>query len=435
MTAATLYEAPAIRPHSMRSVVMAGSVGTIIEWYDFLIYATAAALVFNKLFFPTVNPMVGTLAALGSYTVGFLARPFGAALFGHFGDRVGRKSMLMATLLIMGLATFAIGLLPTYASIGIWAPILLVTLRIIQGIGLGGEWGGAALMVVEHAPRTRRGFYGSLVQVGFPLGLILSTFAVSTVAKLPEADFLSWGWRLPFLLSSVLFLLGAFVRVKVAETPVFLEMKRTMTLARNPLADAVIKGRGSFLTAIGLKLTEVSWVYILTVFIIVYATTSLKLPKALILDGVLYGALLELVTIPAFGWLSDRVGRRPFYIAGALFTIAFAFPLFSMLDSKAPSLVVLAIVVGMNLGHGMMFGPEATYFPELFKGPVRCTGASFGFQVSAVIGGGLSPLLATWLLGRFGGTLGVSIMLIALAIVTLIAALYARETLHDPLAE
>ncbi len=435
MTATTLVDTPAERTRSMRSVVLAGSIGTIIEWYDFLIYATSAALVFNKLFFPTINPMVGTLAAVGSYAVGFVARPFGAVLFGHFGDRVGRKSMLIATLLIMGLSTFAIGLLPTYASIGIWAPVLLVTLRILQGIGLGGEWGGAALMVIEHAPPSKRGFYGSLVQVGFPLGLILSTLAVSTVAKLPEADFLSWGWRLPFLLSAVLFLLGAFVRAKVAETPVFLKMKRTMTLAKNPLADAVLKERGSFLTAVGLKLTEVSWVYILTVFIVVYATTSLKLPKALILDGILYGALLELVTIPAFGWLSDRIGRRPFYIAGALFTIAFAFPLFSMLDSKAPSLVILAIVVGMNFGHGMMFGPEATYFPELFKGPVRCTGASFGFQVSAVIGGGLSPLLATWLLGRSGGTLGVSIMLIVLAVVTLTAALFARETLRDPLSE
>ena len=365
--------------------------------------------------------------------MGFVARPFGAALFGHFGDRVGRKSMLMATLLTMGLATFAIGLLPTYASIGMGAPVLLVALRIVQGIGLGGEWGGAALMVLEHAPPTRRGFYGSLVQVGFALGLILSTFAVSTVAKLPEADFLSWGWRLPFLLSAVLFLLGAFVRAKVAETPVFLEMKRTTGPVRNPLAGAVLGSPGSFLTAVGLKLTEVSWVYILTVFVVVYATTSLKLPKALILDGILYGALLELVTIPAFGWLSDRVGRRPFYIAGALFTIAFAFPLFSMLDSKVPGLVTLAIVVGMNLGHGMMFGPEATYFPELFKGPVRCTGASFGFQVSAVIGGGLSPLLATWLLGRSGGTRGVSIMLIGLAIVTLVAAFRARETFRAPL--
>ena len=435
MTAATLLEPPDVRPHSMRSVVMAGSIGTIIEWYDFLIYATSAALVFNKLFFPAIDPAVGTLAALGSYAVGFFARPFGGALFGHFGDRIGRKSMLMATLLIMGVATFAIGLLPTYATIGIWAPILLVTLRVVQGIGLGGEWGGAALLVIEHAPPAQRGLYGSLVQVGFPLGLVLSTLAVSTVAKLPEAEFLSWGWRLPFLLSSVLFLLGAFVRARVAETPVFLEMKRTMSLVTNPVADAVFKARGSFLTAIGLKLSEVSWVYILTVFIVVYATTRLKLPKAMILDAVLYAALLELVTIPAFGWLSDRIGRRPFYIAGALFTIAFAFPLFWMLDSKVPGLVTLAIVVGMNFGHGMMFGPEATYFPELFNGPVRCTGASFGFQVSAAIGGGLSPVLATWLLGVTGGTRGVSIMLIGLAVVTLVAALYARETLHDPLTE
>ena len=417
---------------TMSSVVFASSVGTIIEWYDFLIYATAAALVFNKLFFPSTDPAVGTLAALGSYAVGFFARPLGGAIFGHYGDRIGRKSMLMITMFVMGIGTFCIGLLPTYASIGIWAPILLVTLRIIQGIGLGGEWGGAALMVLEHAPAKRRGLYGSLVQIGFPLGLILSTLTFSMVSKMPEAGFLAWGWRIPFLLSAVLFGIGAFIRMRVAETPVFLAAKNRDALSKNPVLEAISKNPRAFFTAIGLKISEVSWVYILTVFIVVYATVNLKMPKAMILDGILYAAVFELISIPFFGWLSDQVGRRPLYIFGALFTIAFAFPLFWLLDTTTPIYVMLAMIVGMNFGHGLMFGPEATYFPELFGVRVRYSGASFGFQVAAAIGGGLSPIIATAMLGYFGGTAGVSVMLIGLALITLVAALTARETKDDP---
>lgn len=412
----------------MRSVVFASTIGTIIEWYDFLIYATAAALVFNKLFFPTTDPAVGTLAALGSYAVGFFARPLGGALFGHFGDRIGRKSMLMMTMFVMGFGTFCIGLLPTYETIGIWAPILLVTLRIIQGIGLGGEWGGAALMVIEHAPPNRRGFYGSLVQIGFPCGLVLATLTFAAVSKLPEADFMSWGWRIPFLISIVLFGLGAFIRSRVAETPVFEEMKQRNEMSKNPVGEAVFQNPRSFFTAIGLKLSEVSLVYLLTVFLVVYATTKLNVPKSVVLDGVLYAAMFELISIPFFGWLSDKVGRRPLYIIGALFTIAFAFPLFWMVDTKSPYMIALAIIIAMNFGHGMMFGLQATYFPELFGARCRYSGASFGFQVAAAIGGGLSPIIATAMLAYFGGTAGVSVMVIGLAVITLIAAILARET-------
>jgi MHS family shikimate/dehydroshikimate transporter-like MFS transporter len=417
----------------MRSVVVASSIGTIIEWYDFLVYATSAALVFNKLFFPTIDPNVGTLAALGSYAVGFFARPFGGALFGHFGDRIGRKSMLMLTMFIMGGATFGIGLLPTYSSIGIWAPVLLVILRIVQGIGLGGEWGGAALMVLEHSPPHRRGFYGSLVQIGFPLGIVLSTLAVSSVSRLPESDLLHWGWRIPFLLSSVLFVIGAFLRSRVAETPIFLDMKERQELSKKPVLEALTTSRANFLEAIGLKITEVSWIYILTVFIVIYATTRLGAPKAQILDGIVYAALLELLSIPFFGWLSDKVGRRPFYIAGAIFTIVFAFPFFWMLDTRDSVLITTAIIIAMNFGHGAMFGLQATYFPELFKGRVRYSGASFGFQIAAAIGGGLSPIIATGLLNYYNSTLGVSAMLIGLAALTLTAAVCARETLGESL--
>jgi len=419
----------------INSIVFASCLGTIIEWYDFLIYATAAALVFNKAFFPTFDPLAGTLAALGSYAVGFLARPLGGALFGHFGDRLGRKSMLVLTLFIMGLSTFCIGLLPTYASIGVFAPILLILLRVIQGIGLGGEWGGASLMVLEHAPAENRGFYTSFVQIGFPIGLVLATMVFALVSKLPDAEFAAYGWRIPFLVSIVLLAIGTFVRSRIPETPVFERLRIRNHLSSNPFGEAVGKNTRTFLIAVGLKLSEVSWVYMLTVFVVVYATTKLGLPKPFLLDAVMYAALLELISLPLFGWLSDKIGRRPLFILGALFTIAFAFPLFWMLESKSTALIFAAIVIAMNFGHGMMFGLESCYFPELFGPRVRYSGASFGFQVSAAIGGGFAPIIATAMAGYFGGTTGVSIMMIVLALITLAAALAARETRGGLLTE
>jgi len=424
-----------IERSKMNSIVFASCFGTIIEWYDFLIYATAATLVFNKAFFPTFDPLASTLAALGTYAVGFLGRPLGGALFGHFGDRLGRKSMLVLTLFIMGLSTFCIGLLPTYASIGVLAPILLIALRIIQGIGLGGEWGGASLMVLEHAPSDRRGFYASFVQIGFPIGLVLASLVFALVTKLPDADFASYGWRIPFLVSVVLLGVGTFVRSRVPETPVFEELKMRDGLSKNPVGEAVGKNTKTFLIAVGLKLSEVSWVYMLTVFVVGYATGKLGLPKPMMLDAVLYAALLELVSLPLFGWLADRIGRRPLYILGALFTIAFAFPLFWMLESKSTVLIFAAIMIAMNFGHGMMFGPESAYFPELFGARVRYSGASFGFQASAAIGGGFAPIIATAMAGYFGATTGVSVMMIVLALITLAAALAARETKGIPLVD
>lgn len=430
--AATISDPRSINSN-MRSIVFASSIGTIIEWYDFLIYATAAALVFNKTFFPTIDPLAGTIAALGTYAVGFLARPLGGALFGHFGDRLGRKSMLVLTMFIMGSSTFLIGLLPNYASIGVFAPILLILLRIVQGIGLGGEWGGASLMVIEHAPADKRGFYGSFVQVGFPIGLVLASLVFALTTKLPEADFQAWGWRIPFLVSIVLLALGTFIRSKVPETPVFEKMKSTESFSKNPFTEVLGKDFKTFLIAVGLKLSEVSWVYMLTVFVVVYATTALALPKQMMLDAVMYAALLELITLPVFGYLADKIGRRPFFIFGALFSMAFAFPLFWMLGTKSVPIVTLAIIIAMNFGHGMMFGLESAYFPELFGTRVRYSGASFGFQVAAAVGGGFAPVIATALAGYFGGTVGVSIMMIGIACLTLWAAIAARETKGEPL--
>jgi len=428
MTITAAAPAIALERTRMNAIVFASCLGTVIEWYDFLIYATAATLVFNKAFFPTFDPLAGTLASLGSYAVGFLARPLGGALFGHFGDRLGRKSMLVLTLFIMGLSTFCIGLLPTYASIGVFAPVLLILLRIIQGIGLGGEWGGASLMVLEHAPAARRGFYTSFVQIGFPVGLVLASLVFALVSKLPDADVAAYGWRIPFLISIVLLALGTFVRSRVPETPVFESLRGRVGLSDNPVGEAVSQNGKAFLIAVGLKLSEVSWVYMLTVFVVGYATGKLGLAKPLMLDAVMYAALLELISLPLFGWLSDRIGRRPLYILGALFTILFAFPLFWMLESKSTALIFAAVMIAMNFGHGMMFAPESCYFPELFGPRVRYSGASFGFQVSAAIGGGFAPIIATALVGYLGGTGGVSIMMIGLALITLIAALAARET-------
>jgi MFS transporter, MHS family, shikimate and dehydroshikimate transport protein len=413
---------------AMSSVVFAGTIGTIIEWYDFLIYGTAAALVFNTLFFPKFDPLTGTIAALGTYAAGFFARPIGAWVFGHYGDRIGRKTMLMITMIVTALGTFAIGLMPTYETIGVFAPILLITLRILQGIGLGGEWGGASLIVLEHAPANRRGFYGSLVQVGFPLGVAASAGAFALVAMLPQADLMSWGWRVPFLASIVLLGVGLFVRMRVPETPLFRDIKQRGEIAKAPFLDIVLRQPKTFLLAIGLKISEVSWVYIVTVFAVVYATTQLGVSKSTMLNAIIIGSLIEVFTIPLFGYLSDIVGRRPLYFAGAIFTILFAFPLFWLIDTKNALVIGATIAVAISFGHGMMFGLLSTYLPELFGTKVRYTGASLGFQVAAAIGGGLSPVLATSLTQSFGGTAGVSVLLIMLASITFVATLLARET-------
>jgi MHS family shikimate/dehydroshikimate transporter-like MFS transporter len=416
------------RKQAMGSVVFAGTIGTIIEWYDFLIYGTAAALVFNTLFFPKFDPVTGTIAALGTYAAGFFARPVGAWIFGHYGDRIGRKKMLILTMIITALGTFAIGLMPTYNQIGVFAPILLIVLRILQGIGLGGEWGGASLMVLEHAPANRRGFYGSLVQVGFPLGVAASSTAFALVAMLPQADLMSWGWRVPFLFSILLLGVGLYVRTRVPETPLFSELKQRGDIAKAPFLDVVLRHPKTFLLAIGLKISEVSWVYIVTVFAVVYATTQLGVSKSTMLNAIIFGSLIEVFTIPLFGYVSDIVGRRALYFAGAIFTILFAFPLFWLLDTKNALVIGATIAVAISFGHGMMFGLLSTYLPELFGTKVRYTGASLGFQVAAAIGGGLSPILATSLTQSLGGTAGVSVLLIMLASITFIATLCARET-------
>lgn len=432
---AVLTSAPTTRP-DMARIVSASVIGTVIEWYDFLIYGTASALVFNRLFFPTIDPATGTLAAFGSYAVGFLARPLGGVVFGHFGDRIGRKTMLMATMLIMGVGTFLIGCLPGYAAIGIWAPVLLIVLRLLQGFGVGGEWSGAVLMAIEHAPAGRRGLYGSLVQVGFAVGVGGSTATFLWLsAALPASAFLAWGWRLPFLASAVLVGVGLFVRLRLAETPAFARLHAHEGVARVPAFDVIVRHPRSFLIAIGLKVSEVAWVYVLTVFCIVYATARLGLPRGLILKAILWGAVLELATLPLFGWLSDLIGRRPLYIAGAIVSAACALVVFPLLDTRDPVIVVATIVTAMNLAHAMIFAAEAAFLPELFGTRLRYSGSSLGCQIGAALSGGFSPIIASALLAWSGATWPISAFLIGLAAVTLAATLAATETSAADIAQ
>ena len=421
---------------SITQVAIASFIGTAIEWYDFFLYGTAAALIFNKLFFPTFDPLSGTLAAFGTYAVGFVARPLGGIVFGHYGDKVGRKAMLSLTLLLMGIATFCIGLLPTYAMIGPWAPVLLIFLRLLQGFGVGGEWGGAVLMAVEHAPVGRRGFYGSWPQVGVPAGLLLSTSAFSVVSTLPEEQLLSWGWRVPFLFSLLLVGVGVFIRLRIAETPAFSRVQETGSVVRVPLFDALRSHPRNILLAMGARLAENGTFYIYSVFVLVYVTEQLKLPRSMALNGVLLATVGELISIPAFGALSDRIGRRPVYIGGAAFSALFAFPFFWLIDTQHSTLIWLAIVLGLAIGHGAMYGPQASFFSELFDARVRYSGASLGYQLASVFAGGLSPLIATSLLQwSHGKPWPIAVYMIAMALITLVSVYLAAETWQEDLME
>ncbi len=420
---------------SIARVVAASFVGTAIEWYDFFLYGTAAALVFNKLFFPDFDPVAGTMAAFGTYAVGFLARPFGGVLFGHFGDRVGRKSALVATLMIVGLSTFAIGLLPTYNAAGVLAPILLVVLRFVQGLGVGGEWAGAVLMVAERGNPRWRGFAASWVQAGAPVGLLLATGAFGLVSLLPEGEFLAWGWRVPFLLGVVLTGVGLFLRLKVLESPLFEKVLEEKKPAEGlPLLEVLRKHPKNVLLAMGARMAENAFYYFFTVFCLSYGTQQLGLPRALLLDGVLLAAVAHLIAVPCFGALSDRVGRKPVYLGGAVFLACFAFPFFWMMSTRQTEWVTSAIVIGM-IGHAAMYGPQAAFLSELFGTKVRYTGASLGYQLAAPLSGGIAPLVATALLRESGGDpWPVAVYLVGMALITVVAVLFAAETRHRDLS-
>ena len=429
-----LVESPDEKTTEVKRVVISSIIGTAVEWYDFLIYGTASALVFNKLFFPLSDPALGTIAAFGSYGVGFLARPLGAAIFGHFGDRVGRKTMLAMTIVILGLGTFLIGLLPTYSQIGILAPALLVLLRLLQGIGLGGEWGGAVLMVVENAPARNRGLLGSMVQLGYPVGNLAASGALTLLSQLPDPEFLAWGWRIPFLISILMAGVGLYIRMQLEETPVFREIEAKKEVARLPLVEILTAHRKMFFTAIGLKLSEISYVSIAGVFAISYVTGKLALPRSLILNALLLSSIIALVAIPLFGWLSDKIGRKTMFYASCLFAMAFAFPMFWLFDTKNALIITLTVVAAITFGQIVGFGVGAPWYSELFAARLRYSGASLGFQIGAASSGGLTPFAAATFMAWTGGaTWPISVYLIILALITLVATMAAPETAGKPL--
>ncbi|HRQ91000.1 MAG TPA: MFS transporter, partial [Bacteroidia bacterium] len=383
--------------NSVKRVVLASFVGTAIEWYDFFIYGTAAALVFGQLFFPTESEFAGRMAAYGTFAIGFFARPLGGILFGHFGDRIGRKTMLVTTLMMMGFATFSIGCLPTYGQIGIAAPIILVLLRVVQGFGVGGEWGGAVLMAIEHSGKDKRGFYGSCVQVGVPVGLLLAAGVFALCSRLPEEAFLSWGWRVPFWLGILLLGIGMFIRVRVMESPVFEQTRSKEGVSELPIVEVFKKYPKNVFLSMGARFAENASFYIFSVFVLSYVVSHLGLSKDTALVGVWLAAVVQIFAIPAFGLLSDRVGRRPVYLAAAVFIALFAFPFFWMVETKSGVMVCLAILLGL-VGHAAMYGPQAAFFSELFGTRVRYSGASIGYQLASPLAGGLAPMVATALL-------------------------------------
>jgi MFS transporter, MHS family, shikimate and dehydroshikimate transport protein len=419
-----------VKPGSITIVALASVIGTTIEWYDFFLYGTAAALVLNKLFFPTFDPLSGTLVALATSGVGFAARPIGGIVIGHFGDKIGRKSMLVLTLVIMGVATFLIGCLPTYALIGPWAAVLLVILRLAQGFGVGGEWGGAVLMAVEHAPAGKRGFYGSWPQIGVPAGLLLATVVYFPFSRMPEADFLSWGWRVPFLVSILLVVVGLIIRLRILETPAFARMKERGQESRQPIIEVLRRYPREVLLAMGARFAENGAFYLYTTFVYVYATLHVHLDRNIVLKAIMISATIELAAIPIYGALSDRIGRRPVYLFGAVSTALLAYPLFWALDTASPSLILWGILLSLILGHAAMYAPQGAFFSELFGTRVRYSGASLGVQLSSVLAGGLSPIIATRLLQLGYGRGALSLYLIGMAVITIVSVILATETLH-----
>ncbi|MHA6617191.1 MFS transporter [Pseudonocardia sp. DLS-67] len=424
--------APLIRSQRRRAVV-ASTVGTAIEWYDFFLYGTAAALVFPHIFFPGEDPYVGVLAAFGTQFVGFAARPVGAAIFGHYGDRIGRKATLIATLLIMGIGTALIGVLPGYAAIGVAAPVLLTVLRLLQGIAVGGEWGGSVLLAMEWGSRERRGFYASWPQLGVPIGLLLSTAMVAIMSSLTGPDFLTWGWRVPFLVSILLIAVGLYVRLRVLESPEFAAVKKKKTVAHRPLVEVIQKQWRDILVSAFVRMSEQAPFYLFVTFVLTYGTQEIGLERGELLNATLIAAAIGLVSVPLFGHLSDIIGRKLMYGIGVVCVGLFAFPYFGLLNTGASGLIVLAIVLSLVF-HDMQYGPQAALIAESFGTNVRYSGAGLGYQLASVIAGGPAPLIAAAILQSTGSSTWISWYIVGCAVVSLIAllAMPGPGKVYDP---
>jgi metabolite-proton symporter len=416
-----------------RRAVVASTVGTTIEWYDFFLYNTAASLIFPALFFPKQAAFTGILLSFGTQFVGFAARPIGAAIFGHYGDRIGRKATLIATLLLMGIATALIGVLPTYNSIGYAAPILLTLLRVAQGIGVGGEWGGSVLLSMEWGTRERRGLMASWPQLGVPMGLILSTGVVRLMSGWTGDAFLDWGWRVPFLLSVVLIGIGLYVRLRVLESPEFTAVAKAGTVVRRPLLEVIRTEWSTILSSAFVRMGEQAPFYLFTSFVLTYGTTQLDLNRNGLLNAILIAAALGLITVPLFGHLSDRYGRRRIYGTGIVGTALFAFPYFGLLNTRTASLILIAIVVSLVF-HDMQYGPQAALIAESFGTNLRYSGAGLGYQLASVIAGGPAPIIATKILQRTGSSTGISWYIIGCCVLGMGALLLMprRSSTADP---
>ena len=422
-TAATLIAPLSDAEHTrqLRRAVIASTVGTAIEWYDFFLYSIVTGLVFAKLFFPENDPLTGTLNAFGIYAVGFVARPIGAAIFGHYGDRIGRKSTLIMTLMLMGIATFLVALVPTYEQIGVWGAVLLTLLRFIQGIGVGGEWGGSVLMSMEWCKtHGSRGFIASWPQFGVPCGLFLANLAVLAFSYYAGDQFLTWGWRVPFFLSLILVVVGLWIRLGIMETPVFTKLVAEKKIEKTPMLEVIKRQPKEILLSAFARLAEQAPFYIFTAFVFAYGIGSLKVSRDFLLIAVLAASVVSFVSIPLFGHISDRIGRKRMYNIGAVTVGVFGFIYFGMLNTGSLAVIFIAIVLSL-IPHDMMYGPQAALIAESFTGRLRYSGASLGYQLASVIAGGPAPLIATWLYGTYGTPYAIAGYIAACAIVTLIA--------------
>jgi MHS family shikimate/dehydroshikimate transporter-like MFS transporter len=445
MTSSSAGDAAA-SPGTIRKVLLAACAASSIEWYDFFIYLTAAALVFPALFFPAdIDPVAGVLASFSTAAVGFLARPVGGVLFGHFGDRLGRKKTLVIALLLMGIATTLVGLLPTYSTIGIWAAIALFVLRICQGLAVGGQWGGAMLLATEYAPPDKRGFYGSFAQVGVPIGLVLGNafFLILSAVQTPEA-FEAWGWRVPFLASIVLIGLAMYIQLRLEDTPAFRRLQERQQEAqeeegdearqRSPVLEVIRQHPKQILLAAGAFFVVNGAFYVLITGMLDYGTRDLGLSRSAMLTAVLISSVAQILMLPAWSILSDRVGRRPVYLAGAVLLGLWSFPLFWLVDTRNIVLITVALLLG-QLFLSMMYGPQAALFSEMFSRQVRYSGASIGYQLASVFAGGLAPIIMVWLLDTTGTSFSVSLYMFAMAALTFFSVYLVTETYEGEMAE